>query len=200
LHARTAHPYAGADRVHRRIPGDHRYFCARTRIPRHRLYLDDPVVDFRHFLREQLGHELRVRARQKDLRPARLAAHVVDESADPVAVTERFARQQFVPAHDRFAAAEIDNHVAVFHPLDDAVNDIGNAILVLLILTIALRFANFLHDHLLRRLGGDATVFERRQGFGDIVADLGGGIALFCILKRDLRRIVFDLIHHQQQA
>src|SRR5262249_10357610 len=73
-------------------------FCARTRIPRHRLHLHDAVVDFRHFLGEQLGHELRMGAREKYLRPARLAAHVVDESADAVAVAERFARQHFVSA------------------------------------------------------------------------------------------------------
>jgi hypothetical protein len=34
------------------------------------LDLDDAVVDFRHFLGEQLGHELRMGARQEDLRPA----------------------------------------------------------------------------------------------------------------------------------
>src|SRR5262245_1460898 len=150
LHARTTHTHAGADRIHRPIPRYHRYFRTRAWIPRHGLYLDDPVIDFRHFLRAQLGHELRMRALQTDLWPARLAAQVVNEGADPVSVTECFARQQFVTSHDRFAAAEIDNHVAVFHPFDDAVDDIGNAVLVLLILTIALRFPNFLHNHLLR--------------------------------------------------
>src|SRR6516164_4284595 len=46
------------------------------------LHLDDAVIDFRHFLREQLRHELRMRAREEDLRAARLAAHVVDVGAD----------------------------------------------------------------------------------------------------------------------
>ena len=89
-------------------------------------------------------------AREKYLRPARLAPHVVDESADAVAIAERLPRQHFVSAHDCLATAEIDHHVAVLDPLDDAVDDIGNAVLVLLILTIALRFPNFLHNHLLR--------------------------------------------------
>src|SRR5262245_4763890 len=93
-----------------------------------------------------------MRARQKYLRPARLAAYVVDESADAVAVAERFSRQHFVSTHDRLAAAEIDDHVAVFDPLDDAVDDIGNAVLVLLILAVALGLAHLLHDHLLGRL------------------------------------------------
>src|SRR6516165_6469071 len=200
LHARTAHADAGADRINRRIPGNHRDFRARTRVARHCLHLHDAVVDFRHFLREQLGHELWMRAREKYLRPARLAAYVVDESADAVAVAERFSRQHFVSAHDRLAAAEIDDHVAVFDPLDDTVDDIGNAVLVLLILPVALGLAHLLHDHLLRRLGGDAAIFERRQGLGDVVADLSGGVALFRLFERDLRRVVFDLIHHQEQT
>ena len=146
-------------------------------IARHRLDLDDAVVDFRHLLREQLRHELRVRARQEDLRPARLAAHVVDEGADAVAVAEGLARQHLVAAHDRLAAAEIDHHVAVLDPLDDAVDDVADAVLVFLILAVALGLAHLLHDHLLGRLRGDAAVFERRQRLGDVVADLRGRIA-----------------------
>jgi hypothetical protein len=57
-----------------------------------------------------------------------------------------------------------------------------------------------LHDHLLRRLGGDAAVFQGRKRLGDIVADLSGGIALLGVLKRNLGRVVFHLIDHQQQA
>ena len=139
-------------------------------------------------------------AREKDLRPTRLTAHVIDEGADAVAVTEGFARQHLIAAHDRLAAAEVDDHVAVFDPLDDAVDDIADAVLVFLILAVALGLAHFLHDHLLRRLGGDAAVFERRQGFGDIVADLGGGVALFRVFQRNLRCIIFDLVRHQQQT
>jgi hypothetical protein len=58
------------------------------------LDLDDAVVDFRHFHGEQLDHELRMGARQEDLRAALLAAHVVDIGADAVAITEGFARDQ----------------------------------------------------------------------------------------------------------
>ncbi len=140
-----------------------------------------------------------MRARKKDLRTARLAAHVVDEGADAVAVAERLARQHFIAAHDRLAAAEINHHVAVFDPLDDAVDDIGNAVLVLLVLAVTFGLAHLLHDHLFRRLGCDPAIFERRQGLGDIVADLGGRVALLGVLQRNLRGIVFDLVSHQQQ-
>ena len=88
------------------------------------------------------------------------------------------ARQHLVAPHDRFAAAEIDHHVAVFDALDDAVDDVADAVLVFLVLPVALGLAHLLHDHLLGRLRGDAAVFERRQRVGDGVADLRGRMAL----------------------
>ena len=120
--------------------------------------------------------------------------------ADAVAVAEGLARQHLVAAHDRFAAAEVDDDVAVFDALDDAVDDVADAVLVFLVLAVALGLAHLLHDHLLGRLRGDAAVFERRQRLGDVVADLGGGIALAGVLERDLGRVVLDLVDHQQQA
>ena len=85
-----------------------------------RLHLHDAVVDLRHFLGEKLGGELRMRARQEDLRSARLAPHVIDVGADAIAGPEHLARDQFVAAHHRLAAgaSEIDDDVAVFDPLD----------------------------------------------------------------------------------
>ena len=173
LHARAAHADAGADRIDRGIARNHGDLGARAGIAGHRLDLDDAVVDFRHFLREQLGHELRMGARQENLRPALFAPHVVDIGADAVAVAEHLARQHLVAPHDGFAAAEIDDDVAVFDALDDAVDDVADAILVFVVLPVALGLAHLLHDHLLGRLRGDAAVFQRRQRVGDGVADLG---------------------------
>src|SRR5476649_1560042 len=119
-----------------------------------------------------------MRAREENLRSARLAPHVIDIGADAVAVAENFARQQLVAPNDRLAAAEIDHHVAVFHALDDAVHDFANAILVLGILPVALGLAYLLHDHLLGGLRSDAAVFQRRQWIRYRVADLGGRMAL----------------------
>ena len=200
LHARAAHADAGADRIDRGIARDHGDLGARSGIAGDRLDLDDAVIDFRHFLREQLGRELRMRARQEDLRAARLAPHVVDIGADAVAVAEDFARQQFVAPHDRLAAAEIDHDVAVFDALDDAVDDVADAILVFGILPVALGLAHLLHDHLLGRLRGDAAVFERRQRIGDRVADLRGRMALARFLERDLVGRVLDALDHQHVA
>ena len=139
-------------------------------------------------------------AREEDLRPARLAPHVVDVGADAVAVAEHLARQHFVAPHDRLAASEIDDDVAVFDPLDDAVDDVADAVLEFLILPVALGLAHLLHDDLLRRLGGDAAVFERRQRLGDVVADLGRRITPARILDADVDRVVLDLVDDEQEA
>ena len=143
-----------------------------------------------------------MRARQEDLRAARFAAHVEQIGADAVAGTEGLARDQLVAAHDGLAAAEIDDHVAVFDALDDAVDDLADAILVFLVLPVALGVAHFLDDDLLGRLRRDAAEIERRQGLGDGVAFLGGRVALARFRQGDLAGIVLErrVVDHQQVA
>src|SRR5690606_6854511 len=154
LNTRAAHTDAGAYRIDRGIVRDDGNLRARTRIAGDRLDLDDAIIDFRHFHGEQLDHELRMRARQEDLRATLFATYVIDIGAHAVAVTEGLARDHFVAADDAFTAAEIDNHVTVFDPLHGAVDDFANAILELVILAVALGLAHLLDDDLLCRLGG----------------------------------------------
>ena len=202
LHARAAHAHARADRVDRGIVGGDRDLGARARIASDRLHLDDAVIDFRHFLGEQPRGELRMGAGEEDLRAARLAPHVVDVSADAVAGAEHLARDQFVAPHDRLAragAAEIDHDIAVFDALDLAVDDLTDAVLVDLILLVALGFADLLHQHLFGGLGGNPSVVERRQGFGDPVADLSRRVLLLRVGERDLRRLVLEVIDDEQE-
>ena len=200
LHTRAAHAHASPDRIDRGIVRHHRNLGARTRIASDRLHLDDAVIDFRHFLGEQPGGELRMGAGQENLRAAGLAPDVVDVSSDAIAGPEHLAGDQFVAAHDRLAragAAQIDHDVAVFDPLDRAVDDVADTILVDVILLVALRLADLLHQHLFRRLGGDASVVERRQGFGDPVADLSRRVLLLRLREGHLRCVVLDLIDNE---
>src|SRR4029079_10998282 len=155
LNAAAAHADAGADRIDRGIARDHRNLGARPRIAGDRLDLDDAVVDLRHLHSEQLRHELRMGPRQEDLRPALLAAHVIDIGAHPIAVFVVLARDQLVAANDRLAAAEVDDDVAVFDPLHGAVDDLADAVLVLLELPVALGLAHLLHHPLLVRLASE---------------------------------------------
>ena len=93
--------------------------------------------------------------------PALLAAHVIDIGADAVAGAERLARQRLVAPDDAFAAAQIDDHIAVFDALDRAMHDLADAVLVFVIHALALGIAHLLHDHLLGVLRGDAAEFDR---------------------------------------
>ena len=158
------------------------------------LHLDDAVVDLGHFLREQLRHELRVGAREEDLRPARLAAHVEEVGADPVAGPEGLARDHLVATDDALAAAEVDDDVAVLDALHDAVDDLADAVLVLVVLAVALGLAHLLDDDLLCRLRGDAAEVEGRQRLGDGIADLRRRVALARLGEGDLARVVLDRV------
>ena len=73
------------------------------------------------------------------------------------------ARQHLVAAHDRLGMAQVDDHVAVFHPLDHAGDDLVDPVLVLVVLALALGIAHLLDDHLLGGLGGDAPEVQGRQ-------------------------------------
>ena len=141
-----------------------------------------------------------MRARQKNLRPALFAANVIDIGAGAITGPENFARDHFVTPYRRLAASEIDDHIAKFHPLHDAVDDIADPVLVLLILPVALGFADLLNDHLLGRLRGDPPEIERRQGFRDPIAGLRRRVFLARLVDRDLSGVVLDLIDDEEQA
>ena len=198
LDAHAAHADTGADGVDGGILADHRDLGAAARIARHGADFDHAVIDFRHFLGEQAHHELGMRTRQENLRPAGFAAHVIDIGADAVAGAERFARDHLVTAHHAFGAAQIDHHRTEFGTLNHTMHDFADAVLVLVILTLALGVAHFLHDHLLGVLGIDAVEVHRRQGFGDDVTDLGVGIAAARIFQTDFGFVVLDQLDDMQ--
>ncbi len=138
-------------------------------------------------------------ARQENLRPALLAADVVDVGADAVAVAEGLARDELVAAHDALAAAEIDDDVAVLDALDLAVDDLADAILELLVLAVALGVAHLLDDDLLGGLRRDAAEVHGRQRLGDEVAGLRRRVTGASVLDEDVGRRVLDLLDHLQQ-
>ena len=71
--------------------------------------------------------------------------------------------------------------------------------LIDLVLLVALGLADLLNQHLLRGLRRNAAIVERRQRFGDPVADLSRRVLLLRVGERDLGRVVLDLIDDQQQ-
>src|SRR5690606_42121914 len=151
------------------------------------------------FLHEQLGHELRVRPAEEDLRATLLATDVVDIGADAIAVAVHLARDQLVAADDGLATPEVDNHVAIFHALDRAVDDLADAVDVFFEHAVALGVAHLLHDHLLGRLGGDAAEFDGRQRLGHEIAELGCRIALLSRGEGDLAARFLNLLDDLEQ-
>ena len=132
---------------------DHADLGARTRVAGSGLDLDDAVVDFGHFLREQLLHEVGMRAAEEDLRPAIFAEHVQDQRADAVVDADHFARDLRVAADHALGAAQVDDDMAELDALDDAGDDLADPVLELLELALALGVADLLEDDLLGGLG-----------------------------------------------
>ena len=194
LDAAAAHADAGADRVDRAVVGEHGDLGAAARVASDGLDLDDVVVDLRHFLGEQLGHELRMAARQEDLRAARLLADVEDVGAHPVVDAQALARNRLVAADHAFGALQVDGDVAVVDPLDHAGHDLADPVLEFLVLALALALAHALGDHLLGGLRGNAAEIDRRQLIGQEVADLRLGIAALGLGDRDLGVLVLDRV------
>ncbi|EAQ04012.1 hypothetical protein OB2597_12231 [Pseudooceanicola batsensis HTCC2597] len=194
LNAAAAHPDTGADRVDRPVVGDHGDLGARPRIAGDGLDLDDSLVDLGHFHLEELGHELRIGAAQEDLRPALFAAHILDVAADPVVRAIALAADLLVPAQDGFAPAHIDDDIAVFLALDDTVDDRAGAVLEFLVLAVALGLAHLLENHLLGGLGCDPAHVDRRNLFGEGVADLRIGHVLPGLLNRHLGLVILQLL------
>ena len=139
-------------------------------------------------------------ARQKDLRPARLLAHIINVSADPLPLPEAFARQQLVAAQHRLGAAEVDHDIAEFDTLNEPVDDLSDSILELEELPLTLGVSHLLDDNLLGRLCRDPTKIDRRQRVGNKVTDLGLRVQPLRLDQSDLRRLVLDGLRHLAEA
>ncbi len=165
LHARAAHADARADGIDARVVALHRDLGAHARIAGGAEDVDVALADFRHFELEQLDQELRRRAGQEQLRAADLLAellHFLQERLDAVLRLHLLARDHVRARHEAFGvAAEVDVDAVAVDALHDAADERADAILVRIDHLGALGLAHFLHDDLLRLLGGDAAEGDR---------------------------------------
>src|SRR5581483_10692689 len=111
--------------------------------------------------------------------------------AHPVADLEVLARDRLVAAHDAFAPAEVDDHVAVLDPFGDAVDDLADPVLELLVLTLALGFANLPGHHLAGHLGLHAAELERRQ-----LLDVGLADERLLVVLQRVREPLLGVVVH----
>src|SRR5918992_1047520 len=120
--------------------------------------LDETVGDLRHLELEERLDELGIAAREDDLRPLRARPHLRDDRLDAASLLVALAVNLFGSRQERFNLAQVNEDVvAVAGLLDDARDDLRDAVDVLLVHHLALGLADPLQDHLLGGLGGDAS-------------------------------------------
>ena len=95
----------------------------------------------------------------------------------------------FLARQLRLDAAQLHDDVAVLEPLDDAVDDLADALAVLRVDVLALGLAHLLEDHLLGGLRGDASEIFGRPRELDLHVDFGFvAVELLRFGQRDLVR------------
>src|SRR4029077_10988436 len=156
LHAGAFHPDACADRVDVGILGIDRDFGASAGLARALANLDDALVNFRHFLLEELHQEV-VGGAREDYRESLFGQiDVENQRADAIALAIALVRNLLLLGKDRLGTAEVDDHVLALEALDDSGDDFEFAILIFVENLFTLGVANVLDEILLRGLRCDS--------------------------------------------
>ena len=127
--------------------------------------LDGAVGDLRHLQREQLAHQVRMRARQRDQRLAGAAGDADDVAAQPVAVLVALTGHLLGGRDDALGSLGLAAHpdddeaagVGASVALDDAADDVALAGRELAVVLLVLGIAQPLQDHLTCGGGRDAA-------------------------------------------
>ena len=99
------------------------------------------------------------------MRPLGGAINGFDDDAKTVAKIVGFQARLLALGQSGFGATHVDDHIGAFESLHDAIHKLASASVIFVKDGIALGLADFLHDHLLGRLRGDAA--ENAGGFGN---------------------------------
>jgi len=111
-----------------------------------------------------------------------------------------FARDRLLPSQQSLCTPEVNDHVAELDTLDNAVDDLVDAVLEFLVLAPALRLTDLVDDHLFRRLRRNAAEIDRRQRLDQEIADRERIILLLRHSHADLGRLVLDRFDDQPIA
>ncbi|SVK47151.1 Uncharacterised protein [Acinetobacter baumannii] len=201
LNARTAHTYAGADRIDALVVGFHCNFRTGAWIAGCRFNLDHFFADFRHFDAEQLFQHFRAGTADEQLRAAGFRTHSVQYAANAVARTEVFARQHVFTANHRFGVvAQIQRNAVTVHFLHHAGDDLTFVFTESVDHHRALGLAHFLHDNLLGGLGGDAVEGHGFDLIFDVAAELDARIFKLSGFQRDFTRRLRHFVYGDPTA
>ena len=159
------------------------------RLAGRRLDLHDPRPDLGDLELEEALDEPGVGAADDDLWPLRRLSHLDDVGLEPRPVLVAFVGDLLRLREQRLHLAQVEERVAVVGLLDDPGHDVAFATRVLLVLHVALDFADALEDHLLGRLGRDAP--EVVGGVVPLADDLAFLVELLPV-DPDLPRVGVD--------
>ncbi len=126
------------------------------------------------------------------MRPAHFTANIIDISFYTVSVFKIFARNTLITAKICLCLTKVDSCITKFNTLNDAGNNLSNAISILIVLTLTLGFADFLKDNLFCSLSRNTSVIHRRQFFNQNITKARIRLFTLCLLYSDLRRFVFN--------
>src|SRR3989441_4320179 len=133
-------------------------------------------------------------ARQRDLWSLGAPSHLEHECADAITGVESLTGDLLTLGQDRLGLADLDDDVTLLDAVDDATQDLAVLALELLEDAVALGVPHALQDHLLGRLGGDATELLGRQLLLELVLELGLRVQRLGIGEADLELVVGDLL------
>eukprot|EP00042_Codosiga_hollandica_P026762 m.128532 g.128532 ORF g.128532 m.128532 type:complete len:440 (-) comp52295_c0_seq7:483-1802(-) len=183
--ARTAHTDAGTDRVDAAVMADDGDLGAAAAVAGTALDLQQALLDFRHFLREEFLHELGRRARQHDLRAALGRVHAEDDGAHAITGTQVLFRDHLAALQAAFDATALDNDVALVQALHGTDEDLLAARHEVVQQLLALGVADLLQDDLLGGLGTDAADGHGFDRLFDVVVHLDVGDLVLSFEQQD---------------
>src|SRR5206468_8840902 len=110
---------------------------------------DRAVIDLRHFHFKQTLEQFGRSARDFDLRSLRFLGNVGDHDADALTLVPLLAAGLLRTGQDGFQVPQIDDHVPALKTFDETIDQLADAIDVLLVNVGANRVADFLKQDLL---------------------------------------------------
>ena len=133
------------------------------------LDLQQTLLDFRHFLAEQLDHEFGGRTRQHNRCAAQGQVHFHDHGAHTVTGTQVFLGDHLAAAQTAFDATALHNDVTLVHALDGADENLFAARHKVVEQHLTLSITDFLQNHLLGGHCANAPNGNRRHRLFDVL-------------------------------
>jgi hypothetical protein len=124
------------------------------------------------------------------------AFHCLDHHPQPVADVVGLGARLLPARHPRLGAAQFDDHLGPFDPLDDAVHQLADAAVEFVEDGVAFGLADLLENHLFGGLRGDAAERIGRLREEDLTADLRFGIVQARLFDRHLAQRIGDRLDH----